>query len=576
MNTQQLKVDGYSSFSGGMDSSRGPSIISSNQYVYSVNCILPKESDGIATRKGFRCIAISFSTTREEEIFRTGNFQASGHYTNYKNEEVLVYVIDGYFFELTGNKFKKNARILNTNDQNDPNQQHNYITTIPFGVIINDGYSAPFFTNGLENRRSRPSNREIPAGLMGAYIQNRFWFVRPNRREIWSSTIKQPLSLDEAIIDNIYGITCPEEDQRIVAIGKQGTSRRDAISGNLCFATNRDFYSADVRGARTNWGLAGGQGSGFVENTVPGMGAVSHNSFEQLNANIFYRNPVFGLISLNQSLADFSSIDGARPQTIEASLFFDKDTKEFLDSCYTRKYKKSLLTTVAPKHRNGFVYWNGIIVKTPDPYYGKQSGDNKFTDIVESVFTGIRPWDIQTIGSVEEQLVILSYDKDGVNRLYMYDETINHDIRHDGTVSQIESKILTRSFDFNNPLSPKITNNQLYSLSHLNENTNIKWFSRNDEISPFSLTSSLDFEIFQSGGLRCNVNKEARDNISIPSLTGNFYTQQDLVVFTGSATIRRMIKTGTLKNLNLTSYKEVKKIKQEPNCHYETVFSYTL
>lgn len=576
MNTPQ-KVDGYSSFSGGMDSSRGPSIIDKNQYVYAVNCTLTKSDDGIAVRKGFRNISVKFQTSTEEEIFSNGNFQASNNYINEKGEFVLLYVIDGYFFEIKGRGFQRNGRILNYQDQNDPNQKHNYITIIPGGAIINDGYSAPFYTSSFENRRTRPKKREIAAGLMGCYVQNRLWFVRPGRKEIWASTIKQPLSMDEAIIDNIYGIACPEDDQKIVAIGKQGTSRISAVSGNLCFATLKDFYSADVRGARTSWGISGGSRTGFVNNTIPDIGAVSHTSFEAFNSNIFFRSHRFGLISLNQSLAEYNSKDNISQQTIEASLFFDNDTKHFLDSCHTKKYGKSLYTTIAPEHRNGFVFWNGILVKTPDPYYGKNAQDNKYTDITEGVFTGIRPWDIQVISSLEEQMCILSHDHDSINRLYVYDESLNYDICQNKQID-IEAKILTRSQDFSQPFLTKKLDAQIYSLTRLNQKTNIIWFNRFNEMDDFKQVSDLTFSPIELPGINCNRKPEGRDNVSIGHLKDSFFNVQDLIVIKGSVTLKRSVKTAIIESLSKSIFKESSPYtrKIENRCIPESVFSYQL
>lgn len=574
MNTQQLKVDGYSSFSGGMDSSRGPSVIDKNQYVYAVNCIIPKSDDGVATRKGFRPIHIDFRTKKEEEIFKTGNPQGCGWYKSKKGNIIIIYVIDGYFFELTGPRFRKKSRILNLGDQNDPNQRHVFVSQVPNGVIINDGYDAPFYISDYETRRTRPSKREIDAGLMGVYVQNRFWYVKPDRKEIFASTIKQPISLDEAIIDNIYGISVPEDDQEICAIGKQGTSGLDAVGGNLAFATARDFYSADVRGARTNWGVVGGRNSGFVKNTVPGVGAISHTSFAQFNGNIFYRNPVFGLVSLNQALSDYNNKDAVALQTIEASLFFESDYKKLLDSCYTIKYKKSVLTTVTPKHRNGFVYWNGILVKTPDPYYGKQAQDNKYIDIVESVFTGLRPWNIQSIGDVEETLMVLSYDYDQTTRLYAYDESIDHDICGNKIIP-IESKLLTKSFDFSQQILQKSLISQTISFSNITRDTRFTLYSRPKDSGNFQFVTDLTFNVFNRLGFTPYPH-ESRDNVNIPSINELFFVTQDLIVWTGSATLRRLIKESDISTLDRTMYEEKSLKYTKPNCIPEKVYTYRL
>ena len=578
----ETKVDGYVSFSGGMDSSRSPSVLGKNQYVWSINCVIPKSSEGIANRKGFRPIEIKFTLDKYKAIWETGNPQGCGSFIDERENEFLLYVVNGFVFELRSiNNFTKEAKILNLGNQNDPKKKHVWITTIPGGAIINDGQDAPIFTNGIDSRRTRPSKREIGAGLMAVYVQNRLWYVKPNRKEIWASTIKQPLSLDEAYIDNIFGVASPD-DKKIQAIGKQGTIGRDAVGGDLAFATKGNYYTVDVRGARTNWGVTGGQATGFVDNTLPGLGAISGNSFESFNGNIFFRHSTFGLISLNQGRSEFANKDAFSKQTIEASLFFDNDTKFFLDSCYTKKYGKSIYTTIAPQHRDGFVYWNGLLVKTPDPYYGKQSEENKFTDIVESIWTGLRPWNIQTVGEVTENFYVLSYDFDCVNRLYVYDEYLDHDINYKKQKVAIESQLLTKAFSFQQPFFPKIGMNQLYSLDNITQDTEITVLTRTTEYGEFEEQSKLKFLVAnkcdREGKIACDKCPESRDNISIANdKTKDYFTRQDLFLIKGSCSLRRWIRTADVNALDKTAYKQDREPnKAQAKCDSHKLFTYKI
>lgn len=572
----ELKPEGYISFNGGMNSSVSPSVLGKDQYVYSVNCVLPKSNEGIQTRFGFRNIDIKFQTTAHRKIFETGNPQGCGFYKKLNGEYVLLYSVNGFIFELTGNNFLKTARILNLDDQNDPEIKHCWITRVPGGAIINNGFNAPLFTDGDSYIRTKESKREIGPGLMGAYIQNRFWYVTPNRKEVRASTIKQPTSFDEAIVDNIFGVITPEDDSIITGIGKLGTIARDAAGGNLAFATEKDFYSADVRGPRSTWGAAAQQGTGFVDNILPGIGAVSGNSFETANGNIYFRNPIYGLVSLNQGRADFQNRDSYTNHSIEGSLFFDNDSRHMLDSCYTKAYNKSIYTTVAPEYNcERFVYWNGIIVKTPDPYYGKQKDQQQ--DIIESVFTGLRPWNINVVGDVGQSMFVMSLDYDCINRLYLYDETLHVDLNHKNEQIIIESQLRTRSFDFSQPLFPKKPEHKFYSLSNIKKDTTITVSSRVTDTSEFKEASKLTFKTSKGDGfINCNKCEESIDNVSLPeNKTDRFFTIQDNIVIKGWCAFKRYIRLAEIIPFDKIVYKEQVK-KEADKCDTTKIYTHRI
>jgi len=575
-----LKPEGYVSFAGGMDSSISPSLLGKNQYVYSVNQVIPKSGEGIQTRFGFRRIPIEFQVTAHQEIWENGNPQGCGSYKDTDGSFVSLYSIDGWIFEITGNKYTRKAKILNLQDQNVPSIKHCWITRVPNGAIVNNGFDAPLYITKGEVKRAKKSKREIGPGLMGVYVQNRFWYVKPNRREIESSTIKQPISLDEAIIDNIYGVVAPEDESIIQAIGKLGTIARDAAGGNLAFATEKDFYSADVRGPRTTWGLAAQQGTGFVDNILPGIGAVSGNSFETSNGNIYFRNPIYGLVSLNQGRSDFQNKDRYTNHSVEASLFFNNDSRHYLDSCYTRAYEKSIYTTIAPQANcDGFVYWNGLLVKTPDPYYGKQK--DQYQDIVESIFTGLRPWNINIIGDVEQEMLILSYDYDCKNRLYVYDESLIRDFNNKGEYVDIESQFLTRSFDYSQPLFPKSPENKFYSLSDIRTNVTVEILSRTTDTEEFKQTSKLEFKSSNkcesNNIISCDNCPESRDNVSTgEDKTARFFTIQNLIRIKGWCSFKRLISLAKIVDYDKTTYKTEDKPKEKKLCASTKIFSYKI
>lgn len=571
----ELKPEGYISFNGGMNSSIGPSLLGKDQYVYSINCIIPKTSDGIQTRFGFRYVQLEFQNSFYKKTWETGNPQGCGFYKKLNGEYVLLYSVNGYIFELTGNNYIKKTRVLNHEDQNDPSVKHCWITRVPGGAIVNNGIDAALYVTENENIRAKASKREIGPGLMGAYIQNRFWYVTPDRKEVRASTIKQPISFDEAIVDNIYGVITPEEDSIITGIGKLGTIARDAAGGNLGFATEKDFYSADVRGPRPSWGAAAQKGTGFVDNILPGIGAVAGNSFETANGNIYFRNTIYGLVSLNQGRADFQNKDSYTNHSIEGSLFFDNDSKHMLDSCYTKAYNKSIYTTVAPQYNcERYVYWNGLIVKTPDPYYGKEKDQQQ--DVVESVFTGLRPWNVNVSGDVEQNMFIMSYDYDCINRLYLYDESSFCDVNQKNQQVAIEAQIRTRSFDFSQPLFPKKPEHKFYSLANIKKDTTITVSARITDTGEFKKESELTFKSGQTNALQCDSCPESIDNVSLPEIkTNKFFTIQDNIIIRGWCVFKRYIRLAEIIPFDKIVYKEQAK-KEQLKCDDTKIYTHKI
>ena len=563
----KLVVDGTSVWDGGFNSSSSPHTIGVNQYVLGVNINIPDTNGGICNRYGYRHATIIFDNPNQEEIYRTGNVQGEGWYYDGYGVRYLCSV-NGWVFEFTRiSSFVFKGEIRNVGNQNNPRNTSVWISRIPFGAIINDGESSAIYLTRNICRRTRPKDREIGAGMMGVYVQNRFFYVLPDGRNIYASTINDPISLLEAQVDNIYGFISPEDEDSITAIGRQKTIGRDALGGNLSFSTNRNTYSVDVRGPRTQWGATAGKGAGYVENSVPDIGAVSAYSYESFNGNIYFRNSKLGLVSTKQLQSQFSNIDSYYSHSIEANGIFNNDSKIFLSKCYTRGFESKLYTTVAPQLKDGFVIWNGLIVYAPDIYY---SNSEKAQRRYESIHTGIRPWCV-TVSDDKmngEEMLIHSHDFDGVNRIYILDKYLDFDIDKNGKKKEIESKILTRCYSHNDDFGLKQTTRAFYSLSSIPRDLQIKIFTRPGETGNFVEQWSHK-HIVKS----CSMNKtplgkcfnpvavhpENRELVNVkndpdpkcPCSSNNpgnqYFTRQDLFEFKGAFTLRRWVRVAELK-----------------------------
>jgi hypothetical protein len=269
----------------------------------------------------------------------------------------------------------------------------------------------------------------------------------------------------------------PDDDEIITAIAKQKSIMGTVEGGNLIWSSNKDIYSADVRGTRTDWANLGSK-VGKTTETVPGYSASSSNSFESFNTNLYFRTKQFGIADLQQSEYQFTNLDAPGSQSIEASYYLDNDTDWMLSKCYTRACNKRLYTTVAPeRNANGYIYWNGILSFHPAASYTNQGNiPRRF----ESVFTGVRPWCLTNVTgeNIKDRMFIHSYDQDGINRLYFLNEDSDIDIDRDGKAVEIEGFIETRSYNHQNPLLPKAPNRRFYRLNSISRSVDMCVLSR--------------------------------------------------------------------------------------------------
>lgn len=561
-------VDGISDWSGGMDTSRSAFAIGANQYALGVNVDIPNTHGGITNRKGFRNIFIEFENSVTEEIYRNGNIQGEGWYFDGLKARYLVSV-DGWIFEfIFVSKYRCEARIRNTSHRNNPDNTHCWITRVPNGAIVMDGESSALYITRNNIVRTNPKKNQIGSGRGGVWVQNRFWYIRDDCKNIYGSTINDPISLQEAYDANIYGFISPEDEDYITAIGKNKTIARDALGGNLAFSTYKNLYTADVRGDRALFGKTNGSGVGFVDNSVPDIGAVSSYSFESFNGNIFFRNNNYGLLSTKQAQYQFVNLDSYFSHSIEANLFFERDSKILLSKCYTRGYNSKLYTTIAPEVKGKFTYWNGLVVYAPDIYY---SSEEKAPRRFEGIFTGIRPWCVTVSDTQKEgsKMLIHSYDFDGVNRFYLYDEGLNYDVDKDFKKREIESKVLTRAFIHQYVSSLKITTKAFYALDGIARDLLIEILTRPSDRGKlnkmWSITHSASECCFSKTkvGNRCfnprPIHPEQREMVVVstdPETINKFFVRQDLFKFKGPFTLKRWVRIAIISDTNTTVYSE--------------------
>lgn len=472
---RQNTSDGNADFSGGMDASRQPHLIEKNRYYRGCNVVIKRSGARLANRSGIHHQKIK-GEPLAVNTYLNGNVQGAGWYYD-GTEIVLIKVVDGYIIELrpTDNGFY--ATVLNRADPNNKYSPQAWVTTIPNGCIVNDGYKLPYYiSRRYGNRRSRPDDNEIGVGQMGVYVQNRFFYVDEFGDTIKFSDFSNPISIQSSIDANLIGFRAPEDDDRITAIGQQKVQLDYIEGGVLAFATPKNFYSVDVRGEISSWEKQNTT-LGKIQQTIPGLGATSANSFEPFNSNLYFRTPDFGLMSVRQSQYQFVQDDDFVGQTIEIDYWFNNDTSDLLDQCYTKSYKGRLYTTIAPQLTpDGNVYWAGMVTMNPDPTYGSEKLPRRF----EGIVTGVRPRALTVTRGVnfDTAFYIDSYDSDGKNRLYRIVDNSDYDLNHRGQKIEIESWFETRAYDHGNFFVPKEPTYRAYGIQDIKRDVEVSIYSR--------------------------------------------------------------------------------------------------
>jgi hypothetical protein len=561
----KLTSDGYVDFSGGMDSYTSPSTIQKNQYVCSVNMRLNVGKRGISTRQGFREIKLNFKNKKEEELYRSNPITGCGYYLN--NSSIVQMVsCSGRMLELREvSKWEYDVRLVNV--ENNPKIQKTYFSSVPDGLIINDGESTPIYAQKLSYRRTNTD--EIGAGFAGVFVQNRFFYVSSDRKKVIASSYNNPTSLEEARLNNFDGYFIPDNNF-ITAIGEQKTLSKDSQGGSLVISSYKNIYSVEVSSPMSQWGSGN---SGVVSGDIYDIGAVSQNSFLSLNGNVYFRSRSLGLVSLQYLQYIFNNQDIIEKQSYGGDLLFNNDESAFLESCHSVKYKNKIYTTVSPDMSGYGVYWNGMLVCKPE-----QKGLIKY----ESLYTGVRPWCLCQVDDVygEEFMYIHSFDHDDVNRMYILDDNADMDYSIGKKPKEIESKLFTRMMSFDNGFAQKKPDQQFYSLSEMSRDVCIEISTRKTSNTSFSnifSTTHKNYPMSIEKGIFVNTNESygSRDAVPFSDSSGQFLLKQDLIKILGYCNIDSILRLSSATALDKVIHLQEKENVKQLRCN-EELFSYKI
>lgn len=543
-------IDGQTSFAAGIDQSRQPQLIGPANYAGGVNVYVPFNSERIKTRPGIHHCVLEFPGDKgARTIYETGHVQGLGKY-RHKGVDYHVRVVSGYVFEFVETRYGVlSGRIRNRGFPNSGRRTKAWVCAVPGGAIINDGQSLPIYITPTESRRTCPDCcKEIGVGRMMAYVQDRLFYVNEESNFIYASDYRDPLKLNEAYANNIFGFALPDANDAITAIGYQKSLARDVNGGELVFSSADNIYSADVRGALSDWGM--GDGLGVARLVLAGVGATSPYAFTNFNTNLWFRSPD-GIVGFKQIQSQFVQEDSILSSSAEVQPLLANDTQWMLDQCQSVNWNNRLVTTVTPSLSDeGYVFWNALLVMSPSPTTGPDRFVGKRFD---GLWTGVRPWGMISVG---DRMFIDSHDEDKVNRIYMLVEGTDYDTNSRGQQIEIEGHIETRSYVFEKPFTPKVGVRRqlgLYNITRdvvtrtlTREDATGEWreFDRRDFLVKSRCDDASDMNNFQPQDRRYLTlpDEGFRNTPSIGDVNGQmFYHRQYRWEFKGSAELGEIV-----------------------------------
>lgn len=373
-------------FSGGIDSSRVPTIVSEgnpnglkfNQVAWLGNATV--RGGGISPRQSFQKLC-----AHETDI---GIFQDAAMYKPDGGDPYIITQIGGRTYRVRVDSDDSIEEITIDGDPNPATVPQNWTCQGEQFLIIQDGESVPLCWDGTTLFRLNSTSylERLPTGEAMAYYMGRFW-VSFGREVVGSDivgSVATPSSGTAAYgyRDSILNMTENTYESQ------GGTFRMPTNGGNIrgmTFAANLDtalgegqlfiftreqVYSMNIAVDRTTWQT---QSEPVIRVAQLNFGATSDRSLVQENGDIFYRS-MDGVRSLTVAVRNFGQW-GNIPISKEEYRIIKYDDRSLLRYASGIEFRNRLLQTVNP-----------------------------YETAVGVAFRGIMPLDFEVINSLSEQL----------------------------------------------------------------------------------------------------------------------------------------------------------------------------
>lgn len=377
-------------------------------------------------RPPFRQITLNFENEDDRPLFERGNVQMVKFY-----EKKRIGRTNGLIVSIAGTIFfislvNENGYVSKVATGNNPRVMHAFGEQAEEWYYIQDGEHQPIFWNGLaESRRSVEADKEMPIGTIMCYCQGRM-FVTNAYNQMVASDIMFGKGFTRS--DNVQKFTetlywneggyflLPSSYGPITgaaAMPAPGVNLRG--EGELVIFGENGAHSFDVGVPRQLW-----KDTQIQKATLKGRGCIAPDSISIVSNEIWYKIDE-GWSSYSSDRSDLSQRRPFRKISRPVNDWLDRETKSLRRYASHIFFDNRILGAVSPqvslprdlsKGYGSHRYFRGIIALDMDAATSESGGNQANFD---GLWTGIRPTGMAVVA---DRAFAMSYDSDGVNRLY--------------------------------------------------------------------------------------------------------------------------------------------------------------
>lgn len=405
------------------------------------------------TRLPFQLLKTEFISDQEREWFETGSVTGVKGYNGvppYTKSHIVV-TVGKYVF--VGQVMGDTAYMRMIYDGLDPQYLHQFFVQGESILVINDGKNEGIYWNGSVAQMKKISEsawvtagKQMPIGNMSIYAHGRFWIVTEDGRLYAGDHLySQGINASDEVLLSFTESFYPSSGDGFTATAEWGEARALAVISRdpstnghgeiICFHVN-GAYAVTPIDDRNAWTT-----SNIQQTVFTGHGACSPWGVVSINNDLLFRRSDKRISTLRQTASQKANSLQIIPFSNEVHSYLDLDTYDRLRYSMSGSDDERVFFTVnhevidnpsgVGKHRFG----NGLVV------CDFASGSNAASDSIswDGLWTGPRVTGIaEVLFGTEKRCIFSSYDKDGINRLYVIRRFRGPDILSDGP-REIES-----------------------------------------------------------------------------------------------------------------------------------------
>jgi hypothetical protein len=459
------KQDGFLSCEGGVDSGRDPSLLPANMMAEATNATfrggIPKPRPGVSR------INLAYENSAVEALFSGGLFQGAGGYVALDGSLYINLSISGEIISIPLGSSTITATKLSLGtgvNDNSPVLRKAWFVQADQYQIIQDGQSKPIIWDGAGVRRAY--RNEVPTGGPMAYGLGRLWVGR-GRDFIGGDIIYGDPAFgtanvlrftDNDVIAEGGAFTVPWQSGDVTGLSFSAKTDTASGEGSLMVFTANGVFEFDAPTDRTQWQNLQQPIQRFA---LLRNGAESHESITQVNGDLFFRS-TDGIRSFYFARRDWNTW---------ANTPVSREVEPIMSSI---NFDNRLITTTNPVATERGVVWRSCVAldfdlvstikeKVPPAWDGKWV----LTDRVLQLVT------VQNIDGV--RAFAIGLDEDDYIGIW---EITRDEWTDDG--SDIEWELVTKSYQFDLPLTLKMLKSAEMWMSELSGNVAIDAFYKSD------------------------------------------------------------------------------------------------